>query len=69
MTVRVGQGAMREILVVLALAVGGLILATLAAFTPWYGFAAGVPEVEVIEMHAPTETGSGDIGMTVAGDG
>ncbi|MEN3614369.1 hypothetical protein [Plantactinospora sp. ZYX-F-223] len=70
MTVRVGQGSTREILVVLALAVSGLLLATLVAFTPWYGFAAGAPEVEVVEMHSTVGTSPGDeIGMTVAGNG
>ncbi|MBF9133319.1 hypothetical protein I0C86_30795 [Plantactinospora sp. S1510] len=53
MTVGVGRGSAREILVVLALAVTGLLLAVLAAFTPWYGVAAGSPEVEVVEMHSP----------------
>ncbi|GAA3757582.1 hypothetical protein GCM10022225_48550 [Plantactinospora mayteni] len=70
MTVRVGQGSAREILVVLALAVSGLLLATLVAFTPWYGFAAGARNVEVVEMHAPVGTSPGDeMGLTVAGDG
>ncbi|GIG85859.1 hypothetical protein [Plantactinospora endophytica] len=69
MTVRVGQGSTREILVVLAVAVSGLLLATLVAFTPWYGSAAGAPEVEVVEMHSPAGTTGGGIGLTVAGDG
>lgn len=37
MAVDAGPGAVREILVVLALAVAGLLLALLAAFAPWYG--------------------------------
>ncbi|GAB3969714.1 hypothetical protein V1634_21500 [Plantactinospora veratri] len=68
MTVRVGQGSTREILVVLLLAVTGLLLATVVVFTPWYGLAAGAPEVEVVEMHSPATSGDA-IEMTVAGDG
>ncbi|MEO3743731.1 hypothetical protein [Plantactinospora sp. B5E13] len=54
MTVSVGAGSVREILVVLALALCGLLLATLVAFTPWYGMAAGnSAEAEVVEVHSP----------------
>ncbi|MFY1690009.1 hypothetical protein [Plantactinospora sp. WMMB782] len=68
MTVRVEQGSTREILVVLAVAVSGLLLATLVAFSPWYGVAAGATKVEVVEVHSPGSTGGG-IGITVAGNG
>jgi|GEM_PF-1272892 hypothetical protein len=54
MTVSVGAGSMREILVVLALAAAGLLLATAAAFAPWYGIAAGSPRPEVVEVYAPS---------------
>ncbi|WP_148086410.1 hypothetical protein [Micromonospora sp. HM5-17] len=53
MTAGAGAGSVREILVVLALAVAGLLLAMAAAFTPWYGTAAGSTELEVVEMYAP----------------
>lgn len=68
MTVSVGQGSAREILVVLALAVSGLLLAILAAFTPWYGPAAGAAEVEVVEMHSPPGTMADGAGLMVAGE-
>ncbi|MGI5214631.1 hypothetical protein [Plantactinospora sp. CA-290183] len=60
MTGSAGAGATREILVVLGLAGGGLLLAVLAAFTPWYGESAGSGRVEVVEMHAPTGQTEGD---------
>jgi hypothetical protein len=69
MTVGVVRGSMREILVVLGLAVGGLLLATLAAFTPWYGVAAGSGEVEVVQLHSPPGSAVGDGGVTAAGEG
>ncbi|MBE1487110.1 hypothetical protein [Plantactinospora soyae] len=69
MTVGIGRGSMREILVVLALAVGGLLLAMLAAFTPWYGVAAGSPEVEVVEMHSPPWVITDGGELTAAGEG
>ncbi|MEQ4303299.1 hypothetical protein ABNF97_18240 [Plantactinospora sp. B6F1] len=69
MTVRVGQGSTHELLVVLALAASGLLLATLVAFTPWYGLAAGASKVEVVEMHSPVGSSGNETGMTVAGDG
>lgn len=52
--VNAGPGAAREILVVLALAVVGLLLALIAAFTPWYDVARESDHTRVVEMHAPT---------------
>jgi len=50
MAAGVGPGdGVREILMVLAVALAGLLLAGLVAFTPWY--AAGV--LSVVEMHGP----------------
>ena len=66
MAVDVGPGAAREILVVLALAIAGLVLAMLAAFTPWYGVSAESRRVEVVEMHAPPGVADGS-GVTAAG--
>jgi hypothetical protein len=50
------SAAVREILVVLALAVAGLLLALLAAFTPWYGGSAEPGRTQVVEIHEPTRT-------------
>lgn len=54
-------GAVREILVVLVLAVVGLILAVAAAFTPWYAALDEPGGAAVVEMHAPAmpESGAG----------
>jgi hypothetical protein len=60
-----GTGAMREILVVLALAVTGLVLAVIAAFTPWYGAPATPDRSVVVEMHGPGRP-SGGTGLTTA---
>lgn len=49
----VGAGAVREILVVLALALVGLLLAVVAAFTPWYSASGDSGGAAVVEMHAP----------------
>jgi len=52
-----GGGAMegaREILKVLAMAFAGLVLAALAAFTPWYdGADRGPGAGQVVEMREP----------------
>lgn len=55
MVVQVGAGALREILVVLALGIAGLLLAMLAAFTPWYGSTTTPARPEIVEMHAPVK--------------
>lgn len=49
----VGNGAMRELAMVLLFAVAGLLLALAAAFTPWYGDPAGAEEAAVVELHTP----------------
>ncbi|HET6950394.1 MAG TPA: hypothetical protein VFI47_08465, partial [Acidimicrobiales bacterium] len=48
-----GRAGGREIMMVLALALTGLLLAGLAAFTPWYGRAGDTGETHVVEMRAP----------------
>lgn len=48
-----GTGALREFLVVLALALVGLLLAVLAAFAPWYATPADAGGGAVVEMHSP----------------
>ncbi|GAB2927361.1 hypothetical protein GCM10027280_13460 [Micromonospora polyrhachis] len=45
--------AVRELLVVLTLALVGLLLALLAAFTPWYDAATSTDLPVVVEMYAP----------------
>ena len=45
--------AVRELLVVLALALVGLLLALIAAFAPWYDRSASTDPPVVVEMHAP----------------
>ncbi|MEV4757746.1 hypothetical protein AB0J86_21890 [Micromonospora sp. NPDC049559] len=48
-----GTGALREIFVVLVLAVSGLFLALLVAFTPWYAALGLAEKSMVVELHAP----------------
>jgi hypothetical protein len=47
---QLGEGALRELAMVLAVALVGLLLAALAAFTPWY---AGPASTTLVEMNAP----------------
>lgn len=54
-----GTGTVREILVVVGVAAGGLLLAVIAAFTPWYDVAAGHGEPGVVEMRAPKHPAAG----------
>lgn len=53
MAVDVGSTALRELLMVLALAAVGVVLALLAVFTPWYGAASDAEGVNVVELHSP----------------
>ncbi|HEY0698654.1 MAG TPA: hypothetical protein VGD43_12690 [Micromonospora sp.] len=55
---QVGTAA-REILVVLALAFTGLLLALIAAFAPWYGAQSRPSPAGVVEMRAPSGPGDG----------
>jgi hypothetical protein len=68
MVVQASAGALREILVVLALGIAGLLLAMLAAFTPWYGPTTTPSRPEIVEMHAPAKPPPGQpLPGTVAG--
>jgi hypothetical protein len=58
-----GAGALREILVVLALAFVGLLLAVLAAFAPWYVAPADAGGGAVVQMHSPQRPGPGSGGV------
>ena len=60
-----GAGALREFLVVLALALVGLLLAVLAAFAPWYATPADGGGSGVVEMHSPQRPGPGGGGVVV----
>jgi hypothetical protein len=53
MHVHIGCGG-QEILVVVALAAAGLMLAALAAFTPWYGPAIDPQRVGVVQVQPPS---------------
>jgi hypothetical protein len=43
---------------VVALAAVGLLLAGLAAFTPWYASATGGVQPHVVELHTPGVSGA-----------
>ncbi|GAB3815650.1 hypothetical protein [Micromonospora zhanjiangensis] len=64
---QVGAGALREILVVLALGLAGLLLALLAAFTPWYAPTTTPPRPQIVEMHAPAEPPPGQTSHAAIG--
>jgi hypothetical protein len=53
MMVEAAPGGAREILVVLAFALTGLLLAALAVFSPWPARSTGGGRSSVVEMHAP----------------
>lgn len=53
MILTAGPGAVREILVVLAVALSGLLLALIAAFTPWYEAPIEPGRPQVVELQAP----------------
>lgn len=50
-----GSGALRELLMVLAVAGMGLLLAMVAAFTPWYTSRVSRPTAGVVGLHQPGE--------------
>ncbi|MFI6762916.1 hypothetical protein ACIBF5_27670 [Micromonospora sp. NPDC050417] len=66
MILTAGPGAVREILVVLAVALSGLLLALIAAFTPWYQAPIEPARPQVAELQAPPG-GAGDMESDVAG--
>jgi hypothetical protein len=53
MILTAGPGAVREILVVLAVALSGLLLALVAAFAPWYDAPIEPGRTHVVELQAP----------------
>ncbi|MGC1213823.1 MAG: hypothetical protein WA890_21490 [Micromonospora sp.] len=48
-----GSGAVRELLLVFALAGAGLLLAMVAAFGPWHPASGGPGRVGLVELHSP----------------
>ncbi|MEW2375432.1 hypothetical protein AB0883_04905 [Micromonospora sp. NPDC047812] len=50
-----GSGAARELLLVLAVALAGLLLAVVAVFTPWRATPDGAAPAAPVELHSPTE--------------
>ncbi|WP_229400725.1 hypothetical protein [Micromonospora okii] len=61
MTGDAGSGALRELLMVLAVAVAGLLLATVAAFSPWRPARSWQPPAGVVGLHNPD---GADVGLT-----
>ncbi|MER7890506.1 hypothetical protein ABTX15_11835 [Micromonospora sp. NPDC094482] len=59
----VDSGAtLRELLMVLAVAVAGLLLAMVAAFTPWHATPAGSAPAGLVELHGPGDPGTAPAG-------
>jgi hypothetical protein len=58
MHVNVRARGAREVLMVVALAAAGLLLAGLAAFTPWYAPATGGVQPHVVDLHSPGTAGN-----------
>lgn len=58
--------ALREILVVLALGLLGLLLALVAAFGPWYPAPSRPSRAVVVELHTPVRVPT-DAELTTAG--
>ncbi|MGK5742660.1 hypothetical protein [Micromonospora sp. URMC 103] len=57
--------ATRELLLVLALAAAGLLLAVVAAFTPWHATVAGTAPAGVVDLHVPVDPDSAPGGLPV----
>ncbi|WP_433387517.1 hypothetical protein [Micromonospora sp. KLBMP9576] len=49
------SGAARELLLVLAVAFAGLLLALVAVFTPWHTTPDGAAPAAPVELRTPTE--------------
>ncbi|MFG2048241.1 hypothetical protein ACGFIW_12525 [Micromonospora sp. NPDC048935] len=53
-----GSGALRELILVVAVALVGLLLAMVAAFAPWHATLAGNAPAGLVELHGPDDSGS-----------
>jgi len=63
-----GTGAVREVVMVLTLAVLGLLLAMVAAFTPWYG-GGSTERGAVVELLVPETTTADATTQVIAREG
>jgi hypothetical protein len=54
-----GAGALREIFVVLAIGLVGLLVALAAVFGPWYPASSRTSRANVVELHTPTRMPAG----------
>ncbi|MCF0095471.1 hypothetical protein AB0B39_16085 [Micromonospora sp. NPDC049114] len=54
-----GSGALRELILVAAVGLAGLLLAMVAAFAPWHATAGGNAPAGLVELHSPDDPGSG----------
>ncbi len=53
MTGDTGSGAVRELLLVLAVALAGVLLAMVAVFAPWHAVPDGAAPAGLVELHGP----------------
>ncbi|MEU7755394.1 hypothetical protein AB0B57_07970 [Micromonospora sp. NPDC049101] len=56
-----GSGALHELILVVAVALAGLLLAMVAAFAPWHATLAGDAPAGLVELHSPDNPGSGAV--------
>ncbi|MGC4880634.1 hypothetical protein ACLQ26_30705 [Micromonospora sp. DT43] len=54
-----GSGALRELILVVAVGLAGLLLAIFAAFAPWHATPAGNAPAGLVELRSPGDPGSG----------
>ncbi|MFI7077919.1 hypothetical protein ACIBO1_11575 [Micromonospora sp. NPDC049903] len=52
----VGSAAVRELLLVVAVAAAGLLLATAVAFAPWPATPGGAAPSGLVDLHGPAAT-------------
>ncbi|MEU7589471.1 hypothetical protein AB0A95_24625 [Micromonospora sp. NPDC049230] len=57
----VGSGALRELILVVAVALAGLLLAMVAAFAPWHATLAGTAPAGLVELHSPNDPSTGPV--------
>ncbi|MEH1168033.1 hypothetical protein V6V47_21880 [Micromonospora sp. CPCC 205539] len=59
------SGAVRELILVVALALAGLVLAVVAAFAPWHAMPAGNAPAGLVELHSPGDPSFGSTVVSV----
>ncbi|MGN9812146.1 hypothetical protein ACTMSW_22665 [Micromonospora sp. BQ11] len=62
MTADTGSGAVRELLLVVALAAAGVLLALIVVFTPWHATPDGAAPAGPVELRSPTGPTDGTAG-------